>query len=213
MTSFMIDCLGYLAQALFSARFFVQWIMSERAKRVLSPTIFWQISMVASCIFCLYGWLRNDFSIIVGQLITYYIYIWNLNAHNAWKRLWAVIRWAIIAVPIVGVAWIVMNWDEAYTHLFAHSDLPMWLIALGTTGQIVFTLRFVYQWIVSRRRGESLLPMGFWLISLTGSAIIITYALLRGGMYPLILGHITGVVVYSRNVMIAIRHRKASAEK
>ena len=113
----------------------------------------------------------------------------------------------------VGVAWIAMNWDEAYTHLFAHSDLPMWLIALGTTGQIVFTLRFVYQWIVSRRRGESLLPMGFWLISLTGSAIIITYALLRGGMYPLILGHITGVVVYSRNVMIAIRHRKASAEK
>ena len=213
MTSFMIDCLGYLAQALFSARFFVQWIMSERAKRVLSPTIFWQISMVASCIFCLYGWLRNDFSIIVGQLITYYIYIWNLNAHNAWKRLWAVIRWAIIAVPIVGVAWIALNWDEAYTHLFAHSDLPMWLIALGTTGQIVFTLRFVYQWIVSRRRGESLLPMGFWLISLTGSAIIITYALLRGGMYPLILGHITGVVVYSRNVMNAIRHRKASAEK
>ena len=213
MTSFMIDCLGYLAQALFSARFFVQWIMSERAKRVLSPTIFWQISMVASCIFCVYGWLRNDFSIIVGQLITYYIYIWNLNAHNAWKRLWAVIRWAIIAVPIVGVAWIAMNWDEAYTHLFAHRDLPMWLIALGTTGQIVFTLRFVYQWIVSRRRGESLLPMGFWLISLTGSAIIITYALLRGGMYPLILGHITGVVVYSRNVMIAIRHRKASAEK
>ena len=213
MTSFMIDCLGYLAQALFSARFFVQWIMSERAKRVLSPTIFWQISMVASCIFCLYGWLRNDFSIIVGQLITYYIYIWNLNAHNAWKRLWAVIRWAIIAVPIVGVAWIALNWDEAYTHLFAHSDLPMWLIALGTTGQIVFTLRFVYQWIVSRRRGESLLPMGFWLISLTGSAVIITYAVWRGGMYPLILGHITGVVVYSRNVMIAIRHRKASAEK
>ena len=40
MTSFMIDCLGYLAQALFSARFFVQWIMSERAKRVLSPTIY-----------------------------------------------------------------------------------------------------------------------------------------------------------------------------
>ncbi|MBQ2020725.1 MAG: lipid-A-disaccharide synthase N-terminal domain-containing protein, partial [Rikenellaceae bacterium] len=93
MTSFLIDCLGYLAQALFSARFFVQWIMSERAKRVLSPTIFWQISMVASCIFCLYGWLRNDFSIIVGQLVTYYIYIWNLNAHNSWKKLWLPLQW------------------------------------------------------------------------------------------------------------------------
>lgn len=207
MTPLMIDGLGYVAQGLFSARFFVQWIMSERAKRVLSPTIFWQISMVASCIFCVYGWLRNDFSIIVGQLITYYIYIWNLNAHNAWKRLWVPLRWIIMAVPVIGAVWIAVNWSVACRHLFGHSDLPVWLIVMGTGGQVIFTLRFVYQWIVSRREGESLLPLGFWLISLTGSAIIITYALLRGGMFPLILGHVTGVAVYARNVVLALRSR------
>lgn len=207
MTPLMIDGLGYVAQGLFSARFFVQWIMSERAKRVLSPTIFWQISMVASCIFCVYGWLRNDFSIIVGQLITYYIYIWNLNAHNAWKRLWVPLRWIIMAVPVIGAVWIAANWSVACRHLFGHSDLPVWLIVMGTGGQVIFTLRFVYQWIVSRREGESLLPLGFWLISLTGSAIIITYALLRGGMFPLILGHVTGVAVYARNVVLALRSR------
>ncbi len=208
MNSFMIDCIGYFAQGLFSARFFVQWIMSERAKRVLSPTIFWQISMVASCVFCVYGWLRNDFSIIVGQLITYYIYIWNLNAHNAWKRLWMPLRLAIMAIPVVGAVWIAANWPAACEHLFGHSDLPVWLIVMGTAGQVIFTLRFVYQWIVSRRKGVSLLPLGFWMISLTGSAIIITYALLRGGMFPLILGHITGSVVYARNVVLALRNRQ-----
>ncbi len=208
MTSFLIDCLGYLAQALFSARFFVQWIMSERAKKVLSPTIFWQISMVASCVFCVYGWLRNDFSIIVGQLVTYYIYIWNLNAHNSWKKLWLPLQWIIISVPVAGVVWLLSNWDAASAHLFAQSDLPAWLIAMGTTGQLVFTLRFVYQWWYSRRKGESVLPLGFWLISLSGSAIIITYALLRGNMLPLILGHLTGIFTYSRNVMIELKNRK-----
>lgn len=206
--SFAIDLLGYTAQALFSARFFVQWIMSEKARRVLSPAIFWKISMAASCIFCIYGWLRNDFSIIIGQFITYYIYIWNLRAHGAWQRLWRPFRWLLAALPAIAVAWSLTQWQAVVEHLFAHEDLAAWLIALGTTGQIVFTLRFVYQWLYSRRAGESVLPVWFWVISLTGSSIIITYALLRGGMFPLILGHMTGVVVYARNVMIALKSRR-----
>lgn len=208
MSSLAIDCLGYVAQLLFSARFFVQWIMSERAKKVLSPTVFWQISMVASCIFCLYGWLRNDFSIILGQFITYYIYIWNLNAHHAWEKLWAPLRWVLSLLPAAGVLWVLTDWNGFLAHLFVRSDIAAWLIAMGTVGQVVFTLRFVYQWWFSRRVGESVLPVWFWIISLTGSAIIITYALIRGGMYPLILGHVTGAFVYTRNIMIALRSRR-----
>lgn len=206
-----IDSLGYLAQLLFSARFFVQWILSERARRVLSPTIFWQISLVAACIFCLYGWLRNDFSIILGQFVTYYIYIWNLNARRAWKTLWPPIRWTIFALPLAGILWIALNWSDFLAHLFIESDLPGWLIALGTGGQLIFTLRFVYQWWYSRQRGESILPLGFWLISLTGSTIIIAYALIRGDMYPLILGHLTGAFVYTRNIIIFNKQRTAQA--
>lgn len=52
--------------------------MSERARRVLSPTIFWVLSLLASCLLCFYGWLRDDFAIVIGQVIAYYIYIWNL---------------------------------------------------------------------------------------------------------------------------------------
>lgn len=211
MDSLSIDLLGYIAQGLFSARFFVQWIMSEKARKVLSPTVFWQISMVASVIFCIYGWLRNDFSIIVGQFITYYIYIWNLNAHHAWKKLWAPLRWAVMAAPATGLAWMALHGNHAVEHLFRQEELSLWLIAMGTFGQVVFTLRFVYQWWYSRRIGESVLPLNFWLISLSGSAVIIAYALIRGGMYPLILGHVTGIFVYSRNVMIALRQKRESA--
>ena len=71
--------IGFLAQAFFSARTLVQWILSEKAKKVLSPTIFWVLSLLGAYLLCIYGWLRNDFAIILGQFISYYIYLANLK--------------------------------------------------------------------------------------------------------------------------------------
>ena len=73
MNTFLTLSIGFLAQLFFSARILVQWILSERAKRVVSPSIFWILSLAGSFLLCLYGWLRDDFSIILGQFISYYI--------------------------------------------------------------------------------------------------------------------------------------------
>ena len=78
---------------------------------------------------------------------------------------------------------------------FKNEDIPLWLLVFGSLGQIIFTLRFVYQWLYSRRKNESVLPLGFWLISLTGSLIIVAYALYRRDPV-LILGQSTGLLVY-----------------
>ena len=74
----MIYIIGFLAQLLFSARLLLQWIMSERAKKVVSPSIFWKLSLIGAWLLFIYGWLRDDFAIILGQLISYYIYILSL---------------------------------------------------------------------------------------------------------------------------------------
>lgn len=92
MSQYFIFVVGLFAQLLFSARLLIQWIASERALTMLSPTLFWQLSMVASFLLCLYGWLRNDFTIIIGQLISYYIYIWNLKSKGSWEKLFKVAR-------------------------------------------------------------------------------------------------------------------------
>ena len=73
LSQWIIFGIGFLAQGLFSARILVQWIMSERKKKVVSPTIFWVLSLLASYLFFIYGWLRNDFAIMFGQVISYYI--------------------------------------------------------------------------------------------------------------------------------------------
>ncbi len=76
-------------------------------------------------------------------------------------------------------------------------------------GQILFTFRFIYQIIYSAKRNESILPLGFWIISLTGSSLIIIYALIR--LDPiLILGQSAGFIAYIRNIIIYTKQGKNS---
>ena len=55
----------------------------------------------------------------------------------------------------------------------------LWIV-IGFTGQILFGGRFLIQWISSERRGESVIPVGFWYLSLGGSVILLAYAIHRG---------------------------------
>lgn len=207
MSQYLILIIGLSAQLLFSARLLIQWIASEKAHKVLSPTIFWQLSMGASFLLCIYGWLRNDFAIILGQLISYYVYIWNLKSKGSWIKLPKIARILFFSIPIAAVVYFILNWNETFTHLFKQEDIPLWLIIFGVIGQFTFTLRFIYQWWYSRKAGESLLPIMFWVISLTGSTMIILYAIIRHDLV-LILGQATGFIVYARNIMIAYKSSK-----
>ncbi|MEG1634751.1 MAG: lipid-A-disaccharide synthase N-terminal domain-containing protein [Rikenellaceae bacterium] len=211
MNQYIIYGVGFLAQLLFSGRLIIQWIASERAKKVLSPTIFWKLSMIASFMLCLYGWLRHDFAIIVGQLISYYIYIWNLRSKGAWYKFNTIFRILFLYIPPVAIAFLLMDWRDTTAHLFEQKHIPLWLILFGTLGQFTFTLRFIYQWLYSRRLGESILPKTFWIISLSGSLLIIAYALIRRDPV-LILGQSTGVIVYVRNLMIGWKATKNAVQ-
>lgn len=178
--------------------------MSERARRVLSPTIFWVLSLVASCLLCFYGWLRDDFAIVIGQVIAFYIYIWNLNIKGVWRRVPAIFRIVIMLTPLALVIPVAHDADAAVARFFANGDIPLWMVIYGSAGQVIFTFRFIYQWLYSRRRGESELPGGFWIISLTGSLIIVSYAIFRHDPV-LILGQGVGLIAYSRNLYLWYR--------
>lgn len=200
----MVYVIGFLAQALFSARILVQWIMSERARRVLSPTIFWVLSLVASCMLCIYGMLRDDFAIVIGQVIAYYVYIWNLNIKGAWTKLPQLLRIILFILPFGLAIMVAHDAQDAVARFFGNEDIPLWLLIYGSAGQIIFTFRFIYQWLYSCKRGESELPGGFWIISLTGSLIIVSYAILRHDPV-LILGQGVGIIAYTRNLMLWYR--------
>lgn len=196
--------IGFLAQAFFSARILVQWILSERAKRVLSPSLFWILSIAGAFLLSIYGWLRHDFAVVLGQFISYYIYIANLNMKGLWHRVPIAIRVLLLLTPAVVISLTADNAADFVTRFFKNDDIPMWLVVYGSFGQVLFTLRFIYQWIVSRSDGESVLPPGFWILSLIGSAVILSYAVIRVDPV-LMLGQSVGLIAYVRNLMIGYK--------
>jgi lipid-A-disaccharide synthase-like uncharacterized protein len=85
-----------------------------------------------------------------------------------------------------------------------------WLI-LGFLGQAIFSARFLVQWVASERRKASVVPKLFWWLSLGGGALLLSYAIYRRDPV-FMLGQSSGLIVYSRNLVLLRRARTAERE-
>jgi lipid-A-disaccharide synthase-like uncharacterized protein len=71
--------LGFAAQALFTMRFLVQWIASERAGRSVIPLAFWLFSIGGGLLLLVYALYRKDIVFIAGQAFGVFVYLRNLH--------------------------------------------------------------------------------------------------------------------------------------
>ena len=69
---------GFLGQALFTARFLVQWISSERERDSVVPVAFWWLSVFGGAALCCYALFRRDPVIVTGQALGLLVYVRNL---------------------------------------------------------------------------------------------------------------------------------------
>ena len=207
MSNWLIYGIGFLAQALFSGRLLVQWILSEKSKRVITPSLFWKLSLLASFLLFVYGYLRDDFAIMLGQSLTYFIYIRNLHLQGEWQKSPKWFQLFLLAFPIFIVVYAYNNGEYDLNQLFNNEEIPLWLLLLCIFSQLIFTLRFIYQWIYSEKTKTSQLPVGFWRMSVVGASLILTYAIFREDPV-LFIGHIAGLVIYIRNIFIWKKQRQ-----
>jgi len=77
-------------------------------------------------------------------------------------------------------------------------NLNLWL-AFGFMAQGMFFSRFLLQWIVSEKKKKSVIPVGFWWLSLAGGIMLFSYAVHRRDPV-FIVGQGTGVFIYLRNL-------------
>jgi lipid-A-disaccharide synthase-like uncharacterized protein len=70
--------LGFAGQAVFSLRFLVQWIESERAGRSVVPDAFWYLSIAGSSLLLAYALWRRDLVFTLGQSMGFFVYARNL---------------------------------------------------------------------------------------------------------------------------------------
>lgn len=83
-----------------------------------------------------------------------------------------------------------LNWD-------------LWVL-IGFAAQVLFSMRFVVQWIASERKRQSVIPISFWYFSIAGSLVLLLYAIHRND--PVFtLGQAFGTFVYVRNLMLIYR--------
>lgn len=201
MNEYLIYALGFLAQILFFTRTIAQWFKSEQEGEVISPVVYWQLSLFGSILMLTYGILRNDFAIVLGQSIVYSIYIRNLQLKNAWKKMHLISRVLAVIIPLVYLGWLIFGDSYNFSTIIKNKDIAFWLLVWGSAGQVIFTFRFVYQWIYSENRKDSVLPLGFWIISTVGSLMIFAYSIYR--LDPVLFAaHSLGLFVYSRNILL-----------
>ncbi len=69
---------GFAGQALFSARFIVQWVASEAKKQSVIPLAFWYFSLAGGIFLLVYAILRHDPVFVLGQAAGLIVYVRNL---------------------------------------------------------------------------------------------------------------------------------------
>ena len=96
-----------------------------------------------------------------------------------------------------------------YLHQVFVQSWDGWVI-LGFFGQLLFTARFLVQWLASERAGRSVIPLAFWFFSLGGGAVLLIYALYRADPV-FILGQGLGLFIYVRNLALIRKEARARA--
>jgi len=78
-------------------------------------------------------------------------------------------------------------------------------IFIGFAAQLCFFFRFLIQWLVSEQKGQSVIPVSFWYLSMFGAIGLLGYSIYK--MDPVfIMGQSISLFVYARNLMLLKKH-------
>jgi len=101
------------------------------------------------------------------------------------------------------------KWPE---QLLGDDPWAVFWLAFGFAAQGLFAGRFIWQWVVSEKKGRSTVPVGFWVLSLAGGLMLLIYACYRKDPV-FILGQGLGVLIYVRNLMLIVRRRSVMRQR
>jgi lipid-A-disaccharide synthase-like uncharacterized protein len=186
----------------YGSRILIQWYLSEKHHRVESPGIYWVLSSLGAVLLYVYGWLRKDLSIIVGESLGYYVYMWNISVMGLYKKVPRIVPILQAIFPLVIIGLIIKDFP-VFVDTFLHNEyVPLGLLLFGIAGQVTYEVRSIYQLVYSYRRHQSILPLGHWVLAVIGSLMIIIYGLIRHD-WVLAIGQFS-IFFSIRNLMLSL---------
>ncbi len=188
--------LGYSAQVVFALRFLLQWLLSERRKESVVPVSFWYLSLIGGLMLTVYAVFRSPV-MVPAQAAGLAIYARNLILIRKGNRN------SLLNLCLIGGGSVLLYGGFRYASnlLTAWESVQItgWHV-FALVGQFIFAMRFVWQWIVSEKRGECVIPPGFWYLSLIGGTMITIYCAIWD--WVLLPGQAAGLPIYIRNLML-----------
>lgn len=100
--------------------------------------------------------------------------------------------------------------NDLLAYFDIHSTYDFLWVTIGIVAQLMFSARFIIQWLTSEREGRSVIPVAFWWFSLAGAVLLLAYGFHRREPV-IILGQSTGFVIYLRNIWLIQRERRNRA--
>jgi lipid-A-disaccharide synthase-like uncharacterized protein len=199
----VIELVGWVGNAAYFTRFFLQWVATERAGRPVTPRSFWWLSLGGAVLLLAYSMNRDAEVMLAGYAITSAIYVRNLwisHTHGKGARLGPV-RAALVGLAAAALLILI----EAQ-HVQEQNGESLALTLFGAVSMAVWTSRFVLQWWFAEQRGAAEFHTSFWWVSLAGNLLLLVYACLLGD--AVFIGSLMpGPVVQVRNLVVARRAR------
>jgi lipid-A-disaccharide synthase-like uncharacterized protein len=188
---------GWAGNACFFSRFFIQWFVSERARKSVAPPLFWWISLAGTVLLGIYAGTLENYVLFVGYVINGLIYGRNLALGSEKTR-----RIGARAMAALAVAAALLLVGAAVWELLHREEASLGWIMVAFAGQACWSSRFVVQWWASERASESHFPRVFWWLSLVGNLLLLAFTLHLGNLV-LIWGYVPGPIVQVRNLMLS----------
>ena len=205
--------LGGIGAIVFYSRFWIQWIASERRGESTVPVSFWYLSSVGTLTLLVYAVITQSPLGALGQCVNIGIYTRNLvliwrKKSTIGPRFIVLIQFIAGIVVVISVGFVVMLWVREFGANPARTaDMVrqawFWL-GIGLVGQVLFSCRFLIQWVASERRGESVVPPVFWYLSVVASTLQAACFFQRHE-WLFMIGMVASTFIYLRNIVLLKR--------
>lgn len=200
---FVLYPLGLVANLLFSLRFLIQWVGSEKKKKSVVTPLFWKISLSANALLCLHALIQLQYPVCLLQALGAVIAWRNLNLMSgrptSLKRVVVLMGVTLVSVTALFALSGDFVWMRAPTSF--GSSLSWGWHAFGTLGITLFASRFWLQWWLAEKEKKSTLSKPFWWMSLIGALVSVVYFVRLGDLVN-VLGYGVGLIPYVRNLML-----------
>lgn len=215
------DVFGWAGQGIFTWRMLQQWWASERARRSVLPAAFWGWSLAGTALQLVYQVHRWDVVFLAGVLVNGALYTRNLmlmrrsggaaaGASTVPARPGSPLAPVLLALLVLGAVVVLSMQGLAGKGALLGGPQPVGWLVLGVAGQTAWSSRFVLQWWLSERRGQSVLPPAFFWLSLAGALLLCAYAVYRLD-YVMMAAFALNPVPYVRNLVLIYRERARAA--